>query len=146
MNYRPITLDGVTRTISEWAASVGLSNDALSKRLKKGIDPREAIFSPHRRLVRAERERQRLEAEAALEQAEREELARVDAIAASAEPDRRILVYGMVCCGTSDAEIVEATGFDAAEVAKYRRECPQWWAVDMRRHKEFDESRKGKER
>lgn len=39
-----ITLDGETRSITEWAKKQGLSKQVISKRLKAGWPPRKAIL------------------------------------------------------------------------------------------------------
>jgi hypothetical protein len=47
----PLTIDGVTRTIPEWAREKGISRQLLRYRVKIGM-PAEALFSPPRELPR----------------------------------------------------------------------------------------------
>lgn len=41
----PLTIDGVTKPIAEWAASAGLTSSHLLARLRRGIEPRKAILA-----------------------------------------------------------------------------------------------------
>jgi hypothetical protein len=45
---RPATLDGVTRSLSQWAKSVGLSYCCVEKRLAKGWSIERALSTPSR--------------------------------------------------------------------------------------------------
>lgn len=130
MTAKLVTVDGVTRSIKGWAQAVGLHRDTLYDRLSRGWDFRTAIKTPAKACSVPRTYKVECDTE-------------TDTLCESGEPDRRVIVYGMVCCGTTDAGIVEATGYDAAEVAKFRAELPAWWPLDMRRHKEFDENSKG---
>jgi hypothetical protein len=63
----------------------------------------------------------------------------VDALCESGEPDRRTTVYTMVCCGTTDENIIDTTGYDPAEVAKFRAEMPAWWSQHVGMNYEYTE-------
>lgn len=43
---RPITIDGVTHLLIEWAEMVGMKKVTLGHRLRKGMDPKAAVFTP----------------------------------------------------------------------------------------------------
>ena len=45
---RYITIDGETKTITEWGECVGLSATAIRNRINKGYSNRDAIFTPYR--------------------------------------------------------------------------------------------------
>ena len=42
---RPVTIDGVTRPITDWIKVVGISKTVLYRRMRIGLDPAEAIVS-----------------------------------------------------------------------------------------------------
>jgi hypothetical protein len=46
---RYITIDGVTKTVSQWAAHVGINRSALRHRLEAGWNERDAVFTKSRR-------------------------------------------------------------------------------------------------
>lgn len=50
-NCRHLTIDGETRTMSEWCRDEGctVTLQCLCRRLQRGVDPRLAVFSPSRR-------------------------------------------------------------------------------------------------
>ncbi len=130
MSTRLVNIDGIERPLAYWLESTGIHRDTFYDRVRRGWDERKAILHPSQH-----RPPKLTPTEAVEHDTE------TDTLCESGEPDRRVIVYGMVCCGTTDEGIVEATGFDAAEVANFRADCPAWWAVDMRRHKEFDENK-----
>lgn len=56
-NSRFLSLRGETKTVTQWAEHVGLSPNALRERLKRGVDPEIAVFTPkltncHSRILR----------------------------------------------------------------------------------------------
>jgi len=46
---RIITVDGVSLTVTEWSRRTGISNSAISQRLRLGWSERDAVLSPLRR-------------------------------------------------------------------------------------------------
>jgi len=46
---RYVTIDGVTKTIAEWAAQVGMNRSAIRHRLEAGWNERDAVFTKSRR-------------------------------------------------------------------------------------------------
>ena len=116
-----VEIDGVKHPLMHWAKIAGINTASIYARVKRGMGIRESIFAPKKNTWQSSDEHD----------------TETDALCESCEPDRRVMVYGMVCCGMSNEGIVEATGYDAAEVARFRAECPAWWATEMRRQKEF---------
>lgn len=55
--HRKLTIDGVARTLADWArqAGVNVTGVAISSRLAKGWSPREAVYLPPRNQHRAKR-------------------------------------------------------------------------------------------
>lgn len=48
---RIITIDGVSKTVSEWCRHFGISTSTASSRIKKGMEPEAAVSSPARKKV-----------------------------------------------------------------------------------------------
>ena len=46
--YVMLTAHGITKTRAEWARDAGLSEDALRKRLDRGMTPEQAVRTPSR--------------------------------------------------------------------------------------------------
>lgn len=51
-NNHYLTINGQTKTITEWANEVGLSATAIRNRLRKGYNPEEAVYIPYRKAVK----------------------------------------------------------------------------------------------
>lgn len=49
----PVTIDGVTRTIAEWARCLGVPYRRIWRRIKDGMRPEDAVRLPHTRTQRA---------------------------------------------------------------------------------------------
>lgn len=121
MTPRLIEIDGIKRPLMQWAKIAGINTAAVYARMKKGMGVKEAIFAPKKNNW---------------QNADEHDSA-VDALCESGEPDRRVIVYAMVCCGRDDQSIVEETGYDAAEVARFREECPEYWGRYLGNRWEF---------
>lgn len=44
----PLTINGVTKVLTDWARQVGLNEMSITKRLRKGMSPAEAVFTPRK--------------------------------------------------------------------------------------------------
>lgn len=56
-NSMYVTIDGITRHVMEWAEITGVRGDTIRQRIKRGIDPKVAVFSPSGTVPRIYRKR-----------------------------------------------------------------------------------------